>query len=86
MLGFGEDFKVFRIIVWHSINFTEGRIRLMPYLDVFKIKELKVDHIGFSSHYFINPGTTLSKFSTTYVLLRPAMVKCQESFYSTKRW
>ena len=48
MSGFGEDFKAFRIIVWHSINFAEGRIRFMPYLDVLKIKELKVEHIGSS--------------------------------------
>ena len=49
MSGFGEDFKAFRIIVWHSINFAEGRIRFMPYLDVLKIKELKIEHIGNSS-------------------------------------
>ena len=72
MSGFGEDFKAFRIIVWHSINFAEGRIRFMPYLDVLKIKELKVDHIGNStiiffktSHVYIqitNTNTNLSKY------------------------
>ena len=61
MSGFGEDFKAFRIIVWHSINFAEGRIRFMPYLDVLKIKELKVEHIGNSSHCLTNLETTLSK-------------------------
>ena len=76
MSGFGEDFKAFRIIVWHSINFAEGRIRFMPYLDVLKIKELKVEQIGNSSHYLTNLEITLSKFSTTHVLLRSTKVKC----------
>ena len=82
MSRFGEDFKAFRIIVWHSVNLTDGRIRLMPYLDVPKIKELKVEHIGSSSHCLTNLATTLSTFSTTHVLLRSAMVKCQESLNS----
>ena len=50
----------------------------MSYLDVRKIKELKVEHIGNSSHCLTNLETTLSKFSTTIVF--------QESFDSTKRW
>ena len=45
MSGFGEDFKAFRIIVWHSINLIDGRIRFIPYLDVFKVNELKVELI-----------------------------------------
>ena len=53
MSGFGEDFNAFRIIVWHSTNLTDGRIRFIPYLDVFKIKELKVALIGKSSHLII---------------------------------
>ena len=61
MSGFGEDFKAFRIIVWHSINVAEGRIRFMPYLDVLEIKELKVEDIGHSSHCLTNLETTLSK-------------------------
>ena len=67
MSGFGEDFKAFRIIVWHSISFAEGRIRFMPYLDMLKIKELKVEHIGNSSHCLTNLKTTPSKFSTTHI-------------------
>ena len=86
MSGFDEDFKELCIIVWHSIYFTEGRIRFMPYIDVFRIEELKVAHIGHSSHCLTNLETTLSKFSTTHVLLRSAMLKCQESFDNTKRW
>ena len=86
MSGFGEDFKAFHIIVWHSINFAEGRIRFIPYLDVLNTKELKVEHIGNSSHCLTNLETTLSKFSTTHVLLRSAMVKCQVSFDGTKGW
>ena len=42
MSVFGEDFKAFCIIVWHSIDLTDERIRLMSCLDVFMIKELKV--------------------------------------------
>ena len=86
MSGFGEDFKAFRIIVWHSINFAEERIRFMPYIGVLKIKELKVEHIGNSSHCLRNVETTLSTFSSTHVLLRSAIVKYQESCDSTKRW
>ena len=85
MSGFGEDFKVFCIIVWHSMNLIDGRIRFIPYLDAFKIKELKVALIGKSSHCLTYLETTLSKFSTTHVLLRSAMVKCQASFDCTKR-
>ena len=48
----------------------------MPYLDVLKIKELKVEQIGNSSHYLTNLEITLSKFSTTHVLLRSTKVKC----------
>ena len=81
-----KNSKAFRIIVWHSIRFAEGRIRFMPYLDVLKVKELKVEHIGNSSHCLRNLETTLSKFSTSHVLLRSAIVKYQESFDSTKRW
>ena len=46
MSGFGEDFNAFRIIVCHSINLNDGKIRFIPYLDVSKIKELKVALIG----------------------------------------
>ena len=46
MSGLGEDFKALRIIVWHSTNLIDGRIRFIPYLDAFKIKELKVALIG----------------------------------------
>ena len=42
----------------------------MPYLDVFKIKQLKVEHIRNSSHCLTNLKTTLSKFSTSHVLVR----------------
>ena len=86
MSRLGEDFKAVHILVWHSINFIEGRIRFMPYQDIFEIKELKVEHIGNFSHCLTNLEITLSKFSTTYVLLRSAMFKCEKSFDSTKRW
>ena len=54
MSGLGENFKAFRIIAWHSINLIDGRIRFIPYLDVFKIKELKVALIA-ESHAFNHP-------------------------------
>ena len=85
MSGFGEDFKAFRIIVWHSINLIDGRIRFIPYLEVVKMKELKFALIGKSSHCLTYLEITLSKFSITQVLLRSAMVKYQASFDSTKR-
>jgi len=58
---------------------------MIPYLDVFKIKEVKVEHIGNSSLCLTNLETTLSEFSTAHALLRSAMVKCQDSFDSTKK-
>ena len=58
MLVFGEDFKAFHILVWHLLNFAEERIRFMLYLDVFKIKDPRVEHIGNSSHCLTNLETT----------------------------
>ena len=85
MSGFGEDFKFFRIIIWHSVDLTDGRIRLMPNIDGFKMK-LIVALIGNSSHCLTKLATALPKFSTTHVLLKSAMVKCQERFDSARRW
>ena len=84
MPRFGEDFKAFRIIAWLTVHLNDGRIRLMPYLDVFNIKELNVARIGNSSHCLKNLATTLSELLATHVLLRFAMVKCQERLDSTK--
>ena len=46
MSEFSEDFKAFAVTFWHSVNLTDGKIRLMPYVDVFKIivnRELLVE-------------------------------------------
>ena len=85
MSGFGNDVKAFRIIVWHSINLIDGRIRYILYLNVCKIKEVKVALIGKSSYCLKNLETSKSKFSTTHVLLRSAMGYCLARFDSSKR-
>ena len=46
MSKLGEDFDELRITVWHSINLVDGRTRLIPYRDLFKIRELIVALIG----------------------------------------
>ena len=38
----GEDFNVFRIVVWHCMNLIDGRIRLIPYFDLLIIRLLKL--------------------------------------------
>ena len=51
MSKLGEDFNELRITVWHSINFVDGRTRLIPCRDLFKIRELIVALMGSSSHF-----------------------------------
>ena len=47
MAQLGEDFNELRITVWHSINFVDGKTRLIPYRDLFKIRELIVALMGY---------------------------------------
>ena len=44
-----ENLREFLITVWHCRNFIEGRMQLIPYLDLGKIRVLKVALIGSSS-------------------------------------
>ena len=65
----GEDFNVFRIVVWHCMNLIDGRIRLIPYFDLLIIRLLKVALMGSSSHCLIYFETMLSRLSIIQVLL-----------------
>ena len=55
MSSLGEDFNELCITVWHSINFVDGRTRLIPYRDLFKIRELIVALMGSSSYFLTRP-------------------------------
>ena len=44
-----DDLRAFLITVRHSRNFVEGRMQLIPYLDLGKIRVLRVALIGSSS-------------------------------------
>ena len=84
MSKLGEDFNELRITVWHSINYVDGRKRLIPYRDLFKIRELIV-HLWAVRTTFSQPVTMLSKLSITQILLRSEIVKCQDSLDRTNR-
>ena len=62
-----DDFKAFLIVAWHCTNFVEGRTRLIPYLDLFIIKLLRVALMGSSSHRLMYLETMPSRFSTIQV-------------------
>ena len=76
----GEDFILFRMLVWHCINLIEGSTRLIPYLNLLIIKLLKVVLMGSSSHCLVFFETMLSRFSMIQVLLISAIVRFQEIF------
>ena len=44
------NLREFLIIIWHCRNFVEGRMQLIPYVDLCKIRVLRVALIGSSSH------------------------------------
>ena len=41
MSELGEELRAFLTTTWHCINFVDGRIRFIPYLDFDKMRELK---------------------------------------------
>jgi len=86
MSGLGEDFRGFRIVVWHWMNFVEGRIRLRPYLHLLIIDWLRVALMGNSSQWCTNLATIVSRFCTTHVLLRSVIVRCHAILERIKRW
>ena len=45
----GDDLRTFLTTTWNCINFVDGRIRSIPYLDFDKTRELKMALIGDSS-------------------------------------
>ena len=75
----GEDFSLFRMFVWHCINFIEGSTKLIPYLDLLIIKLLKVA-LESSRHCLIYFETMLSTFLMIQVSLISALVRFQEIF------
>ena len=50
MSELGDDLRAFRMTVWHCRNFVEGKMQLIPYLDLDKMRVLRVALIGSSSH------------------------------------
>ena len=46
----GDDLRTFPTTTWHCINLVDGRIRLIPYFDFNRMRELKVVLIGNLSH------------------------------------
>ena len=50
MSELGDDLRAFPTTTWHCINFVDGRIRFIPYLDLDKMRDLRVALIGNSSH------------------------------------
>jgi len=57
-------FKAFLMTVWHCKN-LKGRMQFIPYLDLGKMRVLRVVLIGSSSHWRMELVTRLSMFSTT---------------------
>ena len=50
MSELSDYLREFLITVWYYRNFVEGRMQLIPYLDLGKIRVLRVVLIGSSSH------------------------------------
>ena len=50
MSELGDDLRAFLLIFWHSRNLVEGKMKLIPYLDLGKMRVLRVALIGSSSH------------------------------------
>ena len=85
MSELGDDLRAFLATTWHCINFVDGKIKFIPYLDFDKTRELRMALIGNSSNWRIYLDVTLSMFSTTHVLLKSAIVKCHDILEGTKR-
>ena len=45
-----DDSRAFLMTVWHCRNFLECRLQLIPYLDLGKMRVLRVAQIGSSSY------------------------------------
>ena len=82
----GEDFNLFRVFVWHCMNFIEGSAMLLPCFDLLIIRLLKVALMGSSSHCLIHFKAMLSRFSMIQVFPISVMVRFQEIFESRRRW
>ena len=80
MSELGDDLRAFLTTTWHCINFVDGKIRLIPYFDFDKAREIRVALIGNSSHWRIYLDVRLSMFSTTHVFPRSAILKSHDIF------
>ena len=85
MSELGDDLRAFLKTTWQCTNFADGRIRFIPYLELDKMRELRVALIGNLSHRRVYLDATLSMFLTTHVLQRSAIVRCHDSLERTKQ-
>ena len=58
----GEDLRAFLMTVWQLINFVKGIIKLIPHFEFSRMRVLKVELIGSSSHCLAYLVTVLSRF------------------------
>ena len=70
MLEFGDDLRAFLMTVWHCKNFVEGRMHLIPYLNLGKMRVLRVAVIGSST-------TDESNYQRDYLCF-PLHMSCQD--------